>query len=108
MRRTSLSRPLSEQVTDCYKRISGGGWRREYARPMQVLICDVGPRDGLQNEPEVLPPETRAELVDRLAPARPRRLQAVSFRRPDPRPQMAGAKDGIEGGGRPRGAEASR
>ena len=36
---------------------------------MQVLLCDVGPRDGLQNEPEALPPETRAELVDRLAAA---------------------------------------
>src|SRR3954454_5685420 len=93
MRRTSLSRPLSEQVTDCYKRISGGGWRREYARPMQGLICDVGPRDGLQNEPEVLPPETRAELVDRLAAAGLRRIEAVSFVRADRVPQMAGAED---------------
>jgi len=50
---------------------------------MQVLICDVGPRDGLQNEPEVLPPETRAELVDRLAAAGLRRIEAVSFVRED-------------------------
>ena len=28
-----------------------------------ITICDVGPRDGLQNEKDVVPPETRAELV---------------------------------------------
>ena len=60
---------------------------------MQVLLCDVGPRDGLQNEPEVLPPETRAELVDRLAAAGVRRIEAVSFVRADRVPQMAGAEE---------------
>jgi hydroxymethylglutaryl-CoA lyase/(R)-citramalyl-CoA lyase len=69
---------------------------------MQVLLCDVGPRDGLQNEPEVLPPETRAELVDRLAAAGLRRIEAVSFVRADRVPQMAGAEDVIE---RVRGRE---
>src|SRR6478735_12760967 len=69
---------------------------------MQVLICDVGPRDGLQNEPEVVPPETRAELVDRLAAAGVRRIEAVSFVRADRVPQMAGAEDVIE---RVRGRE---
>jgi hydroxymethylglutaryl-CoA lyase/(R)-citramalyl-CoA lyase len=34
---------------------------------MRVTICDVGPRDGLQNEPERLEPAVRAELVNRLA-----------------------------------------
>jgi isopropylmalate/homocitrate/citramalate synthase len=67
---------------------------------MQVLICDVGPRDGLQNEPEVVPPETRAELVDRLAAAGLRRIEAVSFVRADRVPQMAGAEDVIESVGR--------
>jgi isopropylmalate/homocitrate/citramalate synthase len=63
---------------------------------MEVLLCDVGPRDGLQNEPEVLPPETRAELVDRLAGAGVRRIEAVSFVRADRVPQMADAEDVIE------------
>ena len=36
---------------------------------MEVTICDVGPRDGLQNEPETLAPAVRAELVSRLAAA---------------------------------------
>ena len=69
---------------------------------MQVLLCDVGPRDGLQNEPEVLPPETRAELVDRLAAVGLPRIEAVSFVRADRVPQMAGAEDVIE---RVRGRE---
>jgi isopropylmalate/homocitrate/citramalate synthase len=34
---------------------------------LRVTICDVGPRDGLQNEQVVLEPPVRAELVDRLA-----------------------------------------
>src|SRR5436305_8069014 len=60
---------------------------------MRALLCDVGPRDGLQNEPEVLPPETRAELVERLASAGLRRIEAVSFVRADRVPQMADAED---------------
>jgi hydroxymethylglutaryl-CoA lyase/(R)-citramalyl-CoA lyase len=59
---------------------------------MDVLVCDVGPRDGLQNEPDVLAPETRAELVDRLAAAGLRRIEAVSFVRSDRVPQMADAE----------------
>jgi isopropylmalate/homocitrate/citramalate synthase len=67
---------------------------------MQVIVCDVGPRDGLQNEPEVLPPETRAELVDRIAAAGVPRIEAVSFVRAERVPQMAGAEDVIERVGR--------
>ena len=60
---------------------------------MDVTICDVGPRDGLQNEPETLAPTVRAELVSRLAAARVPRIEAVSFVRDDRVPQMAGAED---------------
>jgi isopropylmalate/homocitrate/citramalate synthase len=60
---------------------------------MNVVICDVGPRDGLQNEPDTLPVATRAELVSRLAAARVPRIEAVSFVREDRVPQMAGAED---------------
>jgi isopropylmalate/homocitrate/citramalate synthase len=63
---------------------------------MQVLICDVGPRDGLQNEPEALSPEIRAELIDNLAAAGLRRIEAVSFVREDRVPQMAGAEKVVE------------
>jgi isopropylmalate/homocitrate/citramalate synthase len=60
---------------------------------MRVTVCDVGPRDGLQNEPETLEPTIRAELVERLARARLPRIEAVSFVHPDRVPQMAGAED---------------
>ena len=62
---------------------------------MAVTVCDVGPRDGLQNERDVLAPETRAELVRRLAAAGLPRVEAVSFVRSDRVPQMAGAEEVI-------------
>jgi hydroxymethylglutaryl-CoA lyase/(R)-citramalyl-CoA lyase len=74
---------------------------------MQVLLCEVGPRDGLQNEPEVLPPETRAELVERLAAAGLPRIEAVSFVRADRVPQMAGAEEVVERVRRREGVELS-
>jgi len=58
-----------------------------------ITVCDVGPRDGLQNEPEALPAEIRAELIDRLAAAGLRRIEAVSFVRGDRVPQMADAEE---------------
>ena len=58
-----------------------------------MIVCDVGPRDGLQNERDVLPPAVRAELVNRLAAAGLRRVEAVSFVRDDRVPQMAGAEE---------------
>jgi len=74
---------------------------------MRVLLCDVGPRDGLQNEPEVLSPETRADLVERLGAAGLRRIEAVSFVRADRVPQMAGAEEVIERVQRRQGVELS-
>jgi hydroxymethylglutaryl-CoA lyase/(R)-citramalyl-CoA lyase len=58
-----------------------------------VTICDVGPRDGLQNQERTLAPEVRAELVNRLAAAGLRRIEAVSFVSPKLVPQMAGAEE---------------
>jgi hydroxymethylglutaryl-CoA lyase/(R)-citramalyl-CoA lyase len=60
---------------------------------VRVVICDVGPRDGLQNEPETLAPAVRAELVSRLAAAGLPRIEAASFVRDDLVPQMAGAEE---------------
>ncbi len=64
---------------------------------MSVVICDVGPRDGLQNEAAQLDPETRADLVDRLAAAGLPRIEAVSFVNPARVPQMAGAEEVVAG-----------
>ncbi len=63
---------------------------------MAVVVCDVGPRDGLQNERDVLEPPVRAELVDRLAAAGLPRVEAASFVDAARVPQMAGAEDVVE------------
>jgi hydroxymethylglutaryl-CoA lyase/(R)-citramalyl-CoA lyase len=62
-----------------------------------VTICDVGPRDGLQNEEKHFDPETRAELVNRLADAGLPRIEAVSFVNAARVPQMAGAEEVVAG-----------
>ena len=64
---------------------------------MKVTLCDVAPRDGLQNDPKTLPPKTRAELVNRLADAGLPRIEAVSFVNPARVPQMAGAEEVVAG-----------
>jgi hydroxymethylglutaryl-CoA lyase/(R)-citramalyl-CoA lyase len=60
---------------------------------MAFIICDVGPRDGLQNEAKILEPAVRAELCDRLAAAGVKRMEAASFVNPKLVPQMAGAEE---------------
>jgi hydroxymethylglutaryl-CoA lyase/(R)-citramalyl-CoA lyase len=72
-----------------------------------LTLCDVGPRDGLQNEPETLAPPVRAELVNRLAAAGLPRVEAVSFVRGERVPQMAGAEEVVAGISRRDGTEYS-
>ena len=61
--------------------------------PRHVRIREVGPRDGFQNEPEVIPTDAKVELVDALARTGLRRLEVTSFVRADVIPQLA---DGAE------------
>jgi len=61
-----------------------------------VTICDVAPRDGLQNDDKVLEPAVRAELVNRLAGVGVPRIEAVSFVNPARVPQMAGAEEVVQ------------
>jgi isopropylmalate/homocitrate/citramalate synthase len=74
---------------------------------VRVTLCDVGPRDGLQNEPETLAPAVRAQLVDRLAAAGLPRVEAVSFVRDDRVPQLAGAEEVVAAIERREGTEYS-
>jgi isopropylmalate/homocitrate/citramalate synthase len=62
-----------------------------------ITICDVAPRDGLQNDAKILDAETRAELVNRLAATGIRRIEVVSFVNPARVPQMADAEAVVEG-----------
>jgi hydroxymethylglutaryl-CoA lyase len=56
--------------------------------PSQVKIVEVGPRDGLQNEKQVVPTATKIELIDRLAEAGLPVIEATSFVSPKWVPQM--------------------
>ena len=56
--------------------------------PSQVKIVEVGPRDGLQNEKQVVPTEIKIELINRLAEAGVRAIEATSFVSPKWVPQM--------------------
>jgi hydroxymethylglutaryl-CoA lyase len=60
--------------------------------PESVRIREVGPRDGFQNEPEVIPTEQKVELIDMLARTGLRRLEVTSFVRPDVIEQLADAE----------------
>jgi hydroxymethylglutaryl-CoA lyase len=64
--------------------------------PPTVRIREVGPRDGFQNEPEVIPTERKVQLIEALARTGLRRLEATSFVRPEVIPQLADASAVIE------------
>src|SRR4051794_19978201 len=78
-------------------RVRCGRVRANYCLAVRITLCDVGPRDGLQNEPESLEPAVRADLVNRLAAAGLPRVEAVSFVRDERVPRMAGAEDVVAG-----------
>ena len=61
--------------------------------PGAVRIREVGPRDGFQNEPEVIPTERKVQLIDALARTGVKRLEVTSFVRPDVIPQLADAEE---------------
>jgi hydroxymethylglutaryl-CoA lyase len=58
-----------------------------------VEIVDVGPRDGLQNDPVILPTATKVELVNRLVAAGMKRIEVTSFVNPARVPAMADAME---------------
>jgi hydroxymethylglutaryl-CoA lyase len=61
--------------------------------PKRVLIYEVGPRDGLQNEATVVPVEVKVELVERLVAAGLKIVEATSFVHPKWVPQLADAEE---------------
>ncbi|MBK9243412.1 MAG: hydroxymethylglutaryl-CoA lyase [Burkholderiales bacterium] len=63
------------------------------ALPSKVTLVDVGPRDGLQNEKQMIPAEVKVELVDRLTDAGFGNIEVTSFVSPKWVPQMADAAE---------------
>lgn len=63
----------------------------------QISIIEVGPRDGLQSEPEILSTETKLEYINKAIDAGIRRMEVTSFVHPKRVPQMADAEDVVRG-----------
>lgn len=62
----------------------------------QITIVEVGPRDGLQSEPEILPTDSKVTFIEKAIDAGIRRLEVASFVHPKLVPQMADAEALIE------------
>lgn len=71
--------------------------RTSWELPSRVLIREVGPRDGLQNEDVVLPTAAKIRLIDLLSATGLREIEAASFVHPRSVPQMADARTVFEG-----------
>ena len=67
------------------------------AYPASVDIREVGPRDGFQNEPEIIATADKIALIDRLARTGVKRIEVTSFVRPDVIPQLADAREVLAG-----------
>jgi hydroxymethylglutaryl-CoA lyase len=61
--------------------------------PERVTICEVGPRDGFQIEPEWIPTELKVDAIDRLSEAGLGRIEVTSFVHPKVVPQMRDAEE---------------
>ncbi len=64
--------------------------------PEHVTICEVGPRDGLQNESKLVSVEDKVRLIGLLSATGLRYIEAASFVSPKWVPQMAGSKDVLD------------
>jgi hydroxymethylglutaryl-CoA lyase len=62
----------------------------------EVRIREVGPRDGFQNEPDVIATDDKVRLIEMLAGTGLRRLEVTSFVRADVIPQLADAAEVLE------------
>jgi hydroxymethylglutaryl-CoA lyase len=63
---------------------------------VDVHVREVGPRDGFQNEPEIVATDDKVRLVEMLARTGLRRIEVTSFVRPDVIPQLADARQVLE------------
>ena len=71
------------------------------------MIREVGPRDGFQNEPEIIPTEVKIDLINRLARTGLKRMELTSFVRADVIPQLADAREVLLGVDIPAGVSRS-
>lgn len=75
--------------------------------PESIRVREVGPRDGFQNEPEIIDTAHKIELIDLLSATGLKRIEITSFVRPDIIPQLSDAHDVLAGIKRPEGVSFS-
>lgn len=98
----AIAHRIQSAEKDLFKRLSNattvpkGGLQKRFIQlatqgslPNKVRIVEVGPRDGLQNEPGNVPTATKVEFIDMLAKSGLRTIEATSFVSPKWVPQMA-------------------
>jgi hydroxymethylglutaryl-CoA lyase len=75
---------------------AGSRWPEPKIFTVKVAIREVGPRDGFQNEPEVVPTDEKVRLIELLAASGLKRLEVTSFVRADVIPQLADGAEVLE------------
>jgi hydroxymethylglutaryl-CoA lyase len=68
-----------------------------YTESPNIELVEVGPRDGLQNEPDIISSESKLQMIQRMLDYGARRLEVASFVHPKRVPQMADAEAVIAG-----------
>jgi hydroxymethylglutaryl-CoA lyase len=81
--------------------------QRAVRLPASVRIREVGPRDGFQNEPEVIPAADKVRLIELLGESGLKRIEVTSFVRPDVVPQLADAEQVLDAVRLPSGVAVS-
>ena len=84
-------------------RAAAGRPERMADYPSRVRIREVGPRDGFQNEPEVIPTAEKVRLIEMLIASGLKRIEVTSFVRPDVIPQLADGPEVLAALERPEG-----
>jgi hydroxymethylglutaryl-CoA lyase len=69
-----------------------------------IAVCEVGPRDGFQNEKTFIPTDRKIAIANALFASGLRRMQVTSFVSPRAVPQLADAEEVLAGIDRPEGA----
>lgn len=75
--------------------------------PTSIKVREVGPRDGFQNEPEVIPTGVKIDLINQLARTGLKRIEVTSFVRADVIPQLSDADAVLDGMSIPDGVSVS-
>jgi isopropylmalate/homocitrate/citramalate synthase len=94
-RRAGKARARPQETV--YVARGGEGTTIHFVIPNRVNIVEVGPRDGLQNEPAPIPTEIKLAFIRKLVEAGLTQIEATSFVHPDKVPQLADAAEVVAG-----------